>query len=86
MPKYSRACNFYYGVKVYSFVPARLGRGLTSSSIIRFGGGRSLSTLKLASSTIEAKGVFLCEVLLGVLLLDLAAEGTFVLWNLQLLQ
>ena len=56
MPKYSGACNFYYGVKVYSFVPARLGRGLTSSSIIRFGGGRSLSTLKLASSTIEAKG------------------------------
>ena len=71
---------------MYSSVLARLGRGLTSNSIIRFGGGRSLSTLELASSTIEAKGVFLCEVSPGVRLLDLAAECTFVLWSLQLLQ
>ena len=61
------------------------GRGLTCSSIGRFCGGRCLSTLELAISTIEAKGVFLCKVSPGVLLLDLAAEGAFVLWNLQLL-
>ena len=70
---------------MYSSVSVQEGRGLTSSSISRFGGGRCLSILELATSTIEAKGVFLCKVSPGVLLLDLAAEGAFVLWNLQLL-
>ena len=51
----------------------------------RFGGRRCLSTLELATSTTEAKGVFLWEISPGVLLLDLVAEGGFVLWSLQLL-
>ena len=60
-------------------VPAQLGQGFTRCSITRFSSGRCLSTLELAISTIEAEGVFLCEVSPGVLLLDLAAEGAFVL-------
>ena len=70
---------------MYSSVPARVGRDLTSISISIFGSGICFCTVELANSTIVVKGVFLCKVSPGVLLPDLAAEGAFVLWNLQLL-
>ena len=64
---------------------SRVGQGFIRYSITRFGSGGCPSTLELATSTIGAEGVFLCEVSPGVLWLDLAAEGAFVLWSLQLL-
>ena len=70
---------------MYLSALAQLGQGFTQCSMIRFGSGRCSSTLELATSTIEAEGVFLCEVSPGVLLLDLAAEVAFVLWSLQVL-
>ena len=53
--KYSGACKFYYRGK--RCVPLR---GLTWSSIARFGSSRYFCTLELATSTVEAEGVFLC--------------------------
>ena len=53
--KYSGACKFYYRGK--GCVPLR---GLTWSSIARFGSSRCFCTLELATSTVEAEGVFLC--------------------------
>ena len=50
-----------------------------------FSNGRCFCTLELATSTIEAIGVFLYKVSPGVLYLDLAAEGAQVLISLQIL-
>ena len=63
----------------------QLGQGFTQCSTTRFGSGRCPSTLELATSTIRAEGVFLHKVSLRVLLLDMAVEGTFVFWSIQLL-
>ena len=70
---------------MYLSAPAQLGQGFTQCLVIRFGSGRCSSTLELATSTIDAEGMFLCEVSPGILLLDLAAEVAFVLWGLQVL-
>ena len=52
---------------MYLSVTAQLGQGFTWCSITRFSSGRCSSTLELVISTIEAEGVFLCEVSPGVL-------------------
>ena len=63
----------------------QLRQGFTHCSTARFGSGRCPSTLELATSTIRAEGVFLYEVSAGVLLPDMAVEGAFVFWSIQLL-
>ena len=84
MLKYSGACNFYYRGK--RCVPLQ---GLTWSSIARFGSRRCFCTLELATSTIEAEGVFLCGSVTRarshLQFQDLVVKGVFVLWSLQLL-
>ena len=52
---------------MYSSVPARVGRDLTSISICIFGSGICFCSVELANSTIVVKGVFLCKVSPGVL-------------------
>ena len=49
-----------FNVKIHTFSPRNSKSHFARGSIARFGSKRCFCTLELATSTIEAEGVFLC--------------------------